>query len=156
MKYPRLTVACVVFNNGRYLLVEEQDKVTGHKVFNQPAGHVEINENITDATTRECLEETGYAIELASITGIYQFHSNHNDTSYCRVCFAGKLAQPEPVSTEIDPDILKVHWLTYDEILAIKAKLRSPLVLRAIKDFQANNAFPLDLITPLEKQLGDW
>ena len=39
---PNVTVAAVINNNDRYLLVEE--KTTSGILFNQPAGHLEPNE----------------------------------------------------------------------------------------------------------------
>ena len=40
---PNTTVAAVIHCQGKYLLVEEVEN--GHVVFNQPAGHIEANEN---------------------------------------------------------------------------------------------------------------
>ena len=50
---PRATVATVVFDGSRYLLVEERDKASGARVFNQPAGHLERGEGLAEAALRE-------------------------------------------------------------------------------------------------------
>ena len=55
---PHITVATVVEDHGRFLLVEEMAE--GRAVFNQPAGHLEANESLTEAALRETLEETTY------------------------------------------------------------------------------------------------
>ncbi|MEX2367769.1 MAG: NUDIX domain-containing protein, partial [Pseudohongiellaceae bacterium] len=53
---PHLTVAAVIEQNGRFLMVEES--VEGRIVLNQPAGHVESGESFIEAAIRETLEET--------------------------------------------------------------------------------------------------
>ena len=53
---PHLTVATIVEDNGRFLMVEEL--ADGQAVFNQPAGHLEADESLIQAALRETLEET--------------------------------------------------------------------------------------------------
>ena len=50
---PHITVASVIKSDDKYLFVEEyvQDKV----VLNQPAGHLEENESLSEACVRETL-----------------------------------------------------------------------------------------------------
>jgi len=59
---PDVTVACVVPQQGKFLLVEEN--VRGELVLNQPAGHLEPDESLLQAAVREALEETGWSVEL--------------------------------------------------------------------------------------------
>ena len=67
---PHVTVATVVEQGGRFLLVEERDKQTGELVFNQPAGHLEPGETLTQAALRETVEETGWDVELTAVLGV--------------------------------------------------------------------------------------
>jgi ADP-ribose pyrophosphatase YjhB (NUDIX family) len=53
---PHITVATIVERAGKFLMVKE--KSGGRLVYNQPAGHVELNESLLDAAIRETLEET--------------------------------------------------------------------------------------------------
>ena len=39
--------------------------------------------------------------------------------------------------------------MTYEEILAEEARLRSPLVVRCLDDYLAGTRYPLDLLTHL-------
>ena len=55
---PNATVAAIVERNGQFLLVEETTS-RGNR-FNQPAGHLEDRETITQAVIRETREETAY------------------------------------------------------------------------------------------------
>lgn len=64
---PHMTVATVVFHDGRYLLVEELDD--GCHVLNQPAGHLEADETLIDAAARETLEETGWEVQIEAVLG---------------------------------------------------------------------------------------
>mgnify|MGYP001823134196 FL=1 len=43
---PHVTVAVVVEQDGRYLMVEEKDEMVAGLVFNQPAGHLDPGEGL--------------------------------------------------------------------------------------------------------------
>jgi len=142
---PRATVACVVYHEERYLMVEERDKASGRMVFNQPAGHLDDNETLLEAARRETLEETGWNVEPSAVLSIALYRVPEKNLTFHRTTFlANALARVE--DAVIDPDITAVHWLSYDEVVAISAKLRSPLVLASIERHRADICFPLDLI----------
>ena len=62
-----------------------------------------------------------------------------------RFCFFGTVRDHRP-GRVLDPDILRACWLSTDEIRAAPARLRSPLVLRALGDYQAGIRYPLALL----------
>ena len=128
-----VTVAAVVPDGDRYLLVEE--RVGGQLVFNQPAGHLEPNESLTSAIIRETREETGFLFEPEFIIGIYLWHSEAADRSFLRVTFAGSATAPER-DVELDDGIVGVHWLSRNQLLSPERRLRSPMVLRCIDDYE--------------------
>lgn len=142
---PHVTVATVVERNGAYLMVEEVDKATGKLVFNQPAGHLEENESITEAALRETSEETGWEVSLRGVLGIALYLAPANGVTYYRTTF---LATPLRAleHARLDPDIRAVHWLDYEAILDNSARMRSPLVLAAIEQHRQGICYPLDLI----------
>ncbi len=142
---PHVTVATVIEEHGRYLLVEERDKVTGELVFNQPAGHLEAAETLTDAALRETLEETGWEIRLTGVLGIALYTAPSNNITYCRTTFLGK-PLGEMATAVLDADIHATHWLDYEAIVANSAKMRSPLVLASIERHRRGICYPLDLI----------
>ena len=50
---PNVTVAAVVEQNGKYLLVEEEPEAGSGLFLNQPAGHLDAGESIIQGTVRE-------------------------------------------------------------------------------------------------------
>lgn len=139
---PHVTVATVVYQDGRYLLVEE--KADAAVVFNQPAGHWEYGETLLDSAVREALEETGHHVTLTGFLGLSQLATTKNGV-YFRTTFVAEQATIVP-EAKLDKDIIAAHWLTYDEILNKAGQLRSPLVLNDIERHRSGKIYPLELI----------
>ncbi|MFT4520639.1 MAG: 8-oxo-dGTP pyrophosphatase MutT (NUDIX family) [Halioglobus sp.] len=142
---PHATVAVVVEQDGQYLIVEERDKGSGEMVFNQPAGHLEKGESLLGAALRETLEETGWQVELTGVLSVALYESPANGKTYYRTTFVG-LALQKLENAVIDPDIHAVHWLDYEALKGISARMRSPLVLASIERHRRGIHYPLDLI----------
>ncbi|BCD88342.1 NUDIX hydrolase [Pseudomonas solani] len=140
---PHVTVATLIEDQGRFLMVEEMSD--GRAVLNQPAGHLEADESLIQAALRETLEETGWEVELTAVTGIYLYTAPSNGVTYQRVCFAARPLRHLP-ERELDDGIIAPRWLTRDELLAHREQWRSPLILRCIDDYLAGERFPLSLI----------
>lgn len=140
---PHVTVATLIEDQGRFLMVEEMSD--GRAVLNQPAGHLEADESLIQAALRETLEETGWEVELTAVTGIYLYTAPSNGVTYQRVCFAARPLRHLP-ERELDNGIIGPRWLTRDELLAHREQWRSPLILRCIDDYLAGERFPLSLI----------
>lgn len=137
---PNTTVAAVIVYKNKFLLVEELDN--NQHVFNQPAGHLEANENLIDATKREVFEETGLTIEPHYCSGIYYFHRPEISLYFLRFCFVVELADL-PKTAPIDDEILATHWFTLNEIKAKESQLRSPMVLQCIEDYLSKQRIEL-------------
>ncbi|WP_068827825.1 NUDIX hydrolase [Pseudomonas sp. BMS12] len=140
---PHVTVATIVEDHGRFLLVEEL--ADGRAVLNQPAGHLEADESLIEAALRETLEETGWQVELTAVTGIYLYTAPSNGVTYQRVCFAAKPLRHLP-EHPLDAGIIGPRWLTREELLAQSERWRSELVLRCIDDYLAGERHSLSLI----------
>ena len=141
---PNVTVAAVVEQDGRFLLVEEE--TDDGRRFNQPAGHLECREALVDAVVRETLEETGYHFVPRYLVGIYSWRNEAKDVTYLRFAFGGDIVGHEPGRT-LDAGIVAARWLTPDEIRASAERHRSPLIVRCIEDWQAGRRYPLELLT---------
>ena len=140
---PHITVATIVERDGKFLMVRENSG--GRLVYNQPAGHVEPSESLFDAALRETLEETAWRVELKQLLGIYQYTSAENGITYIRHCFVAKAIEPR-TGRNLDPDILEAKWLTLKELEGFESELRSPLVLKVIRDYLSGVNFPLHVV----------
>jgi 8-oxo-dGTP pyrophosphatase MutT (NUDIX family) len=140
--YPHATVAAIVEDDGRFLMVQERSS-SGEIVVNQPAGHIEDGESIIEALVRETLEETGHEIDPVSLVGIYRWVHPAGHT-FLRFTFAGTILRKHD-SFEIDPDIIRPLWLTPEDIRRDHTP-RSPLVLENIADYLQGHHYPLDIL----------
>ena len=140
---PHVTVAAVVEEQGRYLMVEEL--VNGGQVFNQPAGHLEEGESLVQAIQREVMEETARVFEPSGLCGIYRWQMAGLERTYLRFCFTGSVSEQKP-GIALDEEIIDTHWLTYSEVSSRLSSLRSPMVLQCIRDFVRGDHIALDLL----------
>jgi ADP-ribose pyrophosphatase YjhB (NUDIX family) len=143
---PHVTVAALIENDGRFLLVQE--RVAGKAVYNQPAGHLEPGETLLEAVIRETREETAWEFLPESLVGIYQWRHPEKEQTFIRVNFSGKGLQHDP-ETKLDADIESTLWLTLEEIRSQQDRLRSPMVLRSVEDYLAGIRYPLTLLSDL-------
>lgn len=143
---PDVTVAAIIEREGRFLMVEEH---VGHRlVINQPAGHLEVNENFTSAVIRETLEETAWSFEPEALVGIYLWQHPERSVSFLRVTFCGNVIDHDP-GRPLDHGIKRTMWITRAELEQKQAQLRSPMVIKCIDDYLAGMRYPLSVLTHL-------
>jgi 8-oxo-dGTP pyrophosphatase MutT (NUDIX family) len=148
---PSVTVAAVVEQDGRYLLVEERTP-EGLRL-NNPAGHLDPGETPVQGVARECLEETACAFVPQALVGVYLARFERpaaagrpaEDITYLRFAFCGTVGAPEP-GRQLDTPIERTVWMTLDEVRASAPRHRSPLVLRCIEDHAAGVRHPLAVV----------
>ncbi len=148
---PDVTVAAVVEREGRFLLIEEH--VSHRLVFNQPSGHLELNESLIEAVVREALEETAWTFVPEAVSGIYLWQHPERNMSFLRVTFAGHVTQHHP-ERRLDRGIRRTLWLTRDEVAQRSTHLRSPMVLQSIDDYLAGKRYPLALLTQMSEAVN--
>ncbi|WP_108127014.1 NUDIX domain-containing protein [Saccharospirillum mangrovi] len=144
--YPHLTASVLVADQDRILMVNEIDN--GIRVWNQPAGHVEVGEDLQTAAIREALEESRYQVQLTHLLGLYQNVHEATGIHYLRACFIAN-AVTLVENAVLDADILQADWLPLNALLAGDYPLRSPIVRQCLLDFQAGQRFPLNCIQPM-------
>jgi 8-oxo-dGTP pyrophosphatase MutT (NUDIX family) len=140
---PSITVAAVIENDGRFLLVEEL--IRGERVFNQPAGRVEAAESLLTAVARETLEETAWHFEPEWLLGVYPWRSVANQRTNLRFAFTGRIYDHVP-GRALDAPVIATHWLRREELLLPTRTLRTPIVLSCIDDYVAGRRLPLSAI----------
>jgi 8-oxo-dGTP pyrophosphatase MutT (NUDIX family) len=142
-KPPSVTVAAVIEQAGKFLVVEEI--YDGRRVLNQPAGHLDPGESLVSACAREVMEETAHRFEPTALIGIYRWYYAPRDITFLRFAFAGELRGVE-AGRALDKEIIAAHWMSRDELVARSAELRTPLVLQCLDDYLAGRRYPLELL----------
>lgn len=143
MNWPlHVTVAAVIERDGQFLMVQES--IQGQSVINQPAGHLEQNENLVEAVVRETLEETAWHFEPNALLGIYRW-THPRGMTYLRFSFTGNLLHEEK-ERALDEGIEQTIWLDRQSLLQREYQLRSPMVLQCVDDYLAGTRLPLSTI----------
>ena len=144
---PSVTVAAIIEQHGRFLLVEEETS-EGLKL-NNPAGHLDPGESPEQGCVREVLEETACRFKPEALVGIYLARSRHpvpgEDVTYLRFAYCGRVGAPDP-SLSLDQGIVRTLWMSPEELRACSERHRSPLLLRCVEDYLAGRRFPLDFV----------
>lgn len=140
-----ITVAAVIENQNKFLLVTDITS-NGHKL-NQPAGHVEANEDIITAVIREVYEESSMNFIPKKLIGIYLYNPNPENT-YLRFCFKGIVTNihetPRPIAN--DDGVIAAGWYDLETIKSRRKELRSTLVMKCIDDYLSGIEFPLEVL----------
>lgn len=129
-------VGCVVVNDkGKMLLVQEKSgPLRGTGIWKMPTGLSDAGEDISDAATREVMEETGISCDFISILAIRQNHGvlfGKSDLFF--ICLL------EPKSEEITmqtAEIAACDWVDPDVYFAQEFFKRSPLFMTVHKQIQ--------------------
>jgi 8-oxo-dGTP pyrophosphatase MutT (NUDIX family) len=148
---PSATVAAIIEQGGKFLLVEEHTP-EGLRL-NNPAGHLDEGESLLEACARETLEETMHEFTPTHVLGVYmsRFHRPAHeqqapeDVTYLRFAFCGELG-PLQAGRSLDTGIVRTLWLSPDEIRASAPRHRSPLVLQCMEDYLTGQRHPLSLL----------
>ena len=141
-----LTVSAVIERDGEYLLVEEI--ASGALVLNQPGGHLESGESPEEAVVREVLEETGCEVDCAGLVGVYLWIHPQSRQQFLRIVYVAELLG-EDESRPLDDGIVAKRWLSRADVEHRRRNLRSPIVERCIRDFEAGRRQPGSLIADM-------
>jgi 8-oxo-dGTP pyrophosphatase MutT (NUDIX family) len=148
---PHVTVAALAEKDGKFLIVEEM--VDGQLVYNQPAGHLDSGESLVEAVIRETLEETAWSFQPEALVGIQLWRHPVDSESYLRFSFCGSCYDHDK-NQLLDHGIEQAVWLSRDELVDNKHKLRSPMVLRSIDDYLEGRHYSLEILEHIASDIG--
>jgi len=134
MRSTDLAVSAIIEHERRFLIVEEFS--SGRRVFSQPGGHIESGESPEAAVIRETLEETGCHVECGDLVGVYLWVDPGTQRQYVRIMFAADYLGCDD-TLEFDDGVIARHWMTLGELESQRFMLRSPTVLRCMRDYVA-------------------
>ena len=150
-----LTVAAVVEQDGKFLIVEERS--SGALVITQPGGHIESGESPEEACTREVLEETGCDVAINSLLGVYLWIQPQTRRQFLRIVYVADLLQQD-LKSKLDNNIHAVHWYDKADVEHHVRKLRTPIVIRCIEDYVAGKRQPESVLAgsmPIQHRVAD-
>ena len=136
-------VSTIIEENNKFLLVKEAKKQWYGK-WSFPSGHVEEDEYIFDAATREVKEETNLEVELNGLIAIYNnMFEGFNSIAFV---FSSKLNNNNKLIAR-EGEILEIKWFSFDEIKNIKKELRdTDYMIDSIEKYNNKNIKPLEII----------
>jgi ADP-ribose pyrophosphatase YjhB (NUDIX family) len=105
---PGIAVNVAIVDKGKILLTKRED----FEVWCLPSGGVENGESLIEAATRETKEETGIAIHVTSLVGIYSRLGETNDIH--AILYAAR-----PIGGELkiqNGETLEVKYFSLDEL----------------------------------------
>lgn len=87
---PTLATDLIMEKNGKILLIKRAGK-TFHDKLAFPGGHIEYNEKVEHAATREAKEETGLDAEIKKLVGVYSNPERDPRGHVVSVVFLGEI-----------------------------------------------------------------
>ena len=84
-------------------------------------------------------------VGITDYLGMYVYEAPDGKTFHSHAFFGMALAH---LGTELDRDIMAIHWLTLEDVEALEreGRLRSPLVIKRIRDALAGKTFPMEVL----------
>lgn len=105
---PFASVAVVVQDNGRYLMIKRRDG----RGFGLPGGYIKLHESAEAAAIREVKEETGYQIKLMGVRAILSGKRKSTRVRAVDIVFNG-----EVIGGDMQDSIEgKCQWVELDEV----------------------------------------
>src|SRR5262245_45446575 len=116
---PFLAVSAAIVRDGKILVVRRA-RPPANGIYTLPGGVVEVGETLTEAVTREVLEETGLVIEPVALAGfreaIARDGADRVERHFVILCFAARWQAGEPVLNE---ELSEAHWLDPAELTSL-------------------------------------
>lgn len=119
----------VVDDRGRVLVIRRRDN--GH--WEPPGGVLELDESFEQGVCREVLEETGVAVAVEQLTGVYK---NMQRGVVALVFRCRPLVELAPESSQQTDEAVSVRWVQPTEIPGLMNPAYAVRVMDALADGQ--------------------
>ena len=138
----KVVCGAIVFKEDRFVLVKEaQPHVYGK--WSYPVGHLELDEDIIAATTREVKEETNLDVKLEGLIGVYEHNRNGNNA----IKFVFKASVIGGELKHQETELLDARWFSMEELDRLKdEELRMFDLRKTIVDCNSRELIPLDRV----------
>ena len=121
---PHLGVGAIAVRDGRLLMVR-RGREPGRGLWSLPGGHVEGGEYLSDALRREVKEETGLAVTVEGLVGIFEVLGEHH---LVVLDFAVEVTGDPVPSPGADAD--EARWVELDAVGELRCTPRFHETLR--------------------------
>jgi mutator protein MutT len=113
-------VACLVYVDGKILLLKRHPKKSQGGLWALPAGKIEEGESEAEAIVRELAEETGIKVDGSELVYQDRYHLNAKKADeYAVVVYRLDLARSPAIALDSKEHVDKV-WKQPSEIIAMK------------------------------------
>lgn len=128
-----MVAGVIIQQDNKYLLVQE-GKGIAYKLWNFPAGKVDLGESIEEAAIREAFEEVGYKVELIKKISVHQKSVDEP----VKHIFEARVIGGELKTKK--GEILDAKWFSSEEIKNMENELRNgEWIIDVINIFEKNN-----------------
>ncbi|MFA6189986.1 MAG: NUDIX domain-containing protein [Candidatus Staskawiczbacteria bacterium] len=142
-------VGAIIEKDGKFLLVKEGDhNKAAYGKWNQPAGWIDLEEDIISAVKREVSEETGYDFVPKNILGIYILVKKEGENIHhaVKIIFIGDISENKV--RKLEDDISEARWFTPEEIENMGLDILRDLDIKTeIADYLSGKKYSLELLT---------
>lgn len=110
---PLVAVAVIIVReDGRFLLVQRGED-PGKGLWGLPGGYVEADETLTNALSREILEETSLELEVGEIIGVWSFYNDYKELSGAVIVYSARI---QSGNLQLGSDSVAAEWVGFSEL----------------------------------------
>ncbi len=113
----KIRPAILIIENEKILTM--QYNYGGQDVYNLPGGNLEFGEHLTDALTREMVEEMGIQVSVGELIMVGEVHAIEQKKQTFHFIFEGKIAKGTPILNPKETSAIAIKWLNINELLSL-------------------------------------
>lgn len=110
---PPIAVGVIAEREDGNIVLVLRGENPGRGLWGLPAGFMEIDETVEQTAKRECLEETGLAVELRDLWGVWSYYHESKRTSGVLVLYSARVVGGE---LQAGSDSMEARFFSMDDI----------------------------------------